>query len=414
MSRLLGSLVILAALGLQPALAQGATKKTIRVAFLAPQTGNAAATGLDMINGWKMWWAKYGDTVAGAKVETKYYDTSSDANTALTKARQAVEMDEVDMIVGPYLANEGLAVASFTVQEQVPLFLPTVSADDLTQRMRDPYVLRVAGWTSSQTTHPAGEWAYEQGHRTAVTIANAYAFGYENAGGFAHTFTDAGGTIVNQLWVPLGTADYSPYLSRIRETNPDVVFVEMVGADVRAFLDGWLTLGLKDNIPLIGNETLTDQSNIRRVRVEAATGITTFGHYAEGRDAEATREFVDAFAAAYSAYPSYPATASYVNAQWITAAIEALDGDISDKDAFVAAVRNVHLPETAFGPLYMDDYGNPVFNVYIRKTEPAPNPDYATVWNVVVDVIPEVSQFWKWTPEEFLANPVYSDSYQGY
>ena len=103
-------------------------QKPIRVGFLSPATGNAASSGQDMANGWKLWWQQHGDEVAGRKVETIYYDTASDPNTALTRARKAVEQDQVDMIVGPYLANEGLAVAAYTTQNKVPLFLPTVSA----------------------------------------------------------------------------------------------------------------------------------------------------------------------------------------------------------------------------------------------------------------------------------------------
>ena len=53
------------------------------------------------------------------------------------------------MIVGPYLANEGLAVAPYAIQHRIPLFLPTVSADDLSQRQANSFVIKVAGWSSS-------------------------------------------------------------------------------------------------------------------------------------------------------------------------------------------------------------------------------------------------------------------------
>lgn len=393
--------------------ANPAAPAPIKVALLAPTTGTAAASGGDMINGWKLWWSQHGDEVAGHKIQTIYYDTGSDPNTALTRARKAVEQDKVDMIVGPYLANEGLAVASYTTQNKVPLFLPTVSADDLTQRNSNPYVIRVAGWTSSQTTHPAGEWAYQQGYRNVVTIANAYAFGYENVGGFAQTFTEKGGKITKQLWSPLGTTDYTPYLSQIQAAKPDAVFVEMVGADVGHFLEQWKSLGLKDKIPLIGNETLTDQSNIRKIDPAAAVGITTFGHYAEGRDDPATKEFIDAYGKAYNVYPSYMAAAFYTNGQWISEAIKAVNGDLSNKDAFLAAMRKVKLDDSAFGPMTLDAYNNPVENVYIRKTVAAPDTAKSGVWNVVVQTIPNVSQFWTYNPADYLKQPVYSDKFQG-
>ncbi|WPD18530.1 ABC transporter substrate-binding protein [Thermaerobacter composti] len=395
---------------------QPSSQGEIKVALLAPQTGTAASSGRDMINGWNLWWEQHGDTVAGRKVVTIVYDTASDPNTAVNQARKAVEQDRVQMVVGPYLANEGLAVAPYLIGQKVPMFLPTVSADDLTQRKRSPYVVRVAGWTSSQTTHPAGEWAYQQGYRRVMTIGNAYAFGYETVGGFARTFTEAGGTIVKQLWAPLGTTDYSPYLSQVQAENPDAVFVEMVGADAVHFLEQWSSLGLKGKVPLIGNETLTDQSNLRNVHGDAGLDIITFGHYAEGRDDPATKEFVETYAKRYGVLPSYMAAAFYTAGQWLTTAIEQVQGNVENTDEFLNSVRSVKLDNSPLGPMEMDEYGNPIQNVYIRKTVYVPQElqQYGRIWNVVLQTYPRVSQFWKYNPDDFLKQPVYSESYQGY
>src|SRR5437899_6857681 len=96
--------------------APGAAPKSsrpVKVGFLAPTTGTSAASGNDMINGWKLYWKTNAGTVAGREVQTVFEDTGGDVNTALTKARQFVEQQQVDMIVGPLFANEGLAVADY-------------------------------------------------------------------------------------------------------------------------------------------------------------------------------------------------------------------------------------------------------------------------------------------------------------
>jgi len=142
------AVVAVLAMGTGPAargLAAGATP--LKIGLLAPTTGVAAAPGHDMINGWKLWWAQHSTTVAGTAIDTTYYDTGSNPNQALTQARRAVEQDHVNLLIGPYLANEGLAVAPYAEEHQVPLFLPTVSADDLTQRKASQYVIKVAGWS---------------------------------------------------------------------------------------------------------------------------------------------------------------------------------------------------------------------------------------------------------------------------
>jgi branched-chain amino acid transport system substrate-binding protein len=399
-----------------PAPIVAADSGPIKIALIAPTSGSAAAAGHDMVAGWTLYMKERGDKIAGRNVVTTVYDTNSNAGHALDQARHAVEQDGAQMIVGPYLANEGLAVAPYAIQHRIPLFLPTVSADDLSQRQASPFIIKVAGWTSSQTTHAAGEWAYEQGYRKVVTLANSYAFGYENAGGFAQTFTMKGGRILNQLWAPLGTADYTPYISQVQAANPDALFVEMVGADCVHFLQQWSQLGLKNKIPLIANETTTDQSNIRSLDPALVVGIVSFGHFAEGRDAPATRAWDEKYGKAEGVLPSYMATAFYTAAQWIGEALEKAHGDVSEPGTLLRAVREIKLADSAFGPMTLDQYGAPVDNVYVRKVVATTGDaaKYAKTWNVVIKTYPHVSQFWTWRVSDYLKQPVYSLSFQGY
>lgn len=393
-----------------------AASGVIKVALLVPQTGNAAAAGHDMVNGWNLWWSERGATVAGHKIETTVYDTASNPAHALDQIRRAVEQDGAQIVVGPYLANEGLAVAPYAAQHRIPLFLPTVSADDLSQRQANSFYPKVAGWSSSLTTHVAGVWAYEQGYRKVATIANSYAFGYENAGGFAQTFTQKGGKIVNQLWTPLGTTDYSPYISQLQAAAPDAVFVEMVGADAVHFLEQWSSFGLKNKIPLIANETTTDQSNIRSLAPSVVEGIVSFGHYAEGRNDAVTRAFINKYGAKEGTLPSYMAAAFYTAGEWFAEALDKVHGDIRDPGALLGAVRAIKLSDSALGPMQLDAYGCPIENVYLRKVVATSGPDakYAKTWNVVTKVYPHVSQFWTYKPSAYLKQPPYSPTYQGY
>jgi branched-chain amino acid transport system substrate-binding protein len=58
----------------------------------------------------------------------------------------------------------------------------------------------------------------------------------------------------------------------------------------------------------------------------------------------------------------------------------------------------------------LDAYGNPVYDVHIRKVVRRPDGKY---WNVPIEVYPNVSQFWKYDPETYLKQPAYSRSFQG-
>ncbi len=362
-----------------------------------------------MLNGWNLFWKTNGSTVKGKQIETLHEDTASDPTVALNKAKLLVEQRKVHMIVGPLLANEGLAVADYTATIGTPTFEPIVSADDLTQRHRLDNVVRVAGWTSSQTTHPFGEWAFEQGYKKVLTICTDYAFGHEMCGGFVQTFTDKGGQIVAQLWDPLNTPDFSSYLTQIPGRAPEAVFALQVGADAPRFMKQWGEFGFKGKFPLLGGEVLMDQSLLRNMGPEAE-GVISAGHWAEGRNDKATQDYVEAYLKAYNQLPSYYAASMYAAADWLKQAIEKVDGNVDDPKKFLEAVKSISLSNSPNGPIKLDSYGNPIYNVYIRKVEKRPD---GKMWNVPIKTYENVSQFWTYKPEDYLKQPVYSREFQG-
>lgn len=384
----------------------------IKIGLLAPTSSVAAASAQDMIDGWNLWWEQHGTQVAGREVQTFIEDSAGDPDTALNKARLLVEQRGVHMLVGTLFASEGYAVATFTEETGVPTFYPIAASDDLTQRQPVPAMIRVAGWTSSQIHHPFGEWVAEtQGCKRVYTIGSDYAFGHEVVGGFVNTFTDGGGEVVDQAWNPIAETDFSSYLATIKAANPDCVFVLEVGATAIRFIKAWNEFGLRDEIPLFLGEVPADQSILRGIDPpELAVGLISAGHYAEGRDSPATQDFVKTYDERYGKLPSYYSVALYTAAQWITRALEEIDGNVEDTEAFLEAVRKVEFSDTPMGPLKLDEYDNPIQNIYIRRVELR---DDGRLWNVVIKTIPAVSQFYKYDPEEFLKQPVYSREYQG-
>ncbi len=386
--------------------------ESIKIGFLAPTSSVAAQSAQDMIDGFNLFWDQHGLEVAGRPVEIFIEDSTGDPDVALSKARLMVEQREVDMLFGTLFANEGLAVAEYVKETGTPTFFQVPSADDLTQRARVPNVLRPAGWTSSGPHHPFGEYiANNTDCESVYTIGSDYAFGHEVIGGFVNTFTDNGGMVQAQVWNPIAEADFSSYLAAIQDAQPDCVFVLEVGAAAVRFHQAWNDFGLTDQIPVYWGEVPTDQSILRGIDPpEIALGALSVGHYAEGRDSPATQDFVNAYDEVYGNLPSYYAVSSYTTAQWVVEAIEALNGDLSDTEAFLEAVKNVEFADSPMGPLRMDEFGNPVQDMYIRRVEMR---DDGRIWNVVVETIPNVSQFYNYDVDAFLSQPVYSRDYQG-
>lgn len=386
----------------------GSQGGTVKIGFISPTTGFVAALGTDMKRGWELYWEQHGTTVGGVTVETVFEDDAGDPEIALTKARRLVEDENVDLIAGPILANTAYAVAEYAADQGIPT-LQITGADDLTQRQFDPHVLRV-GYTSSQPLFPGGEWAYEQGYRTAVTLCPDYAFGWESCGGFVTGFTGAGGEVTKQIWHPLGTQDFSTYITEIQAESPDVVFVGSAGGpDAILLYQTFADFGLKDQIPLVGNCCFADQVFLRELGEDAA-GIRSFMYWVEGRESETVQAFVSAYEEEHGEIPSLYAAGSYAMADVVARTLEETGGVIEGTD-FITAARGLSLEDSVYGAITFDDTNNPVGPVY--QTVVAERED-GTYWNVVEETFEDVSQFWTYGKEAFLEQPVFSRDFQSH
>lgn len=383
----------------------------IKAGVMFPLTGQGAASGTDMKDGWELYWQLNGNKLCGGKttIQTIEQDTQGSPTVAVTKARAMVQQQGANFLVGALYANVGYALAQYAVSANVPYFSPVASADDLTQRKANPLVLRIAGWSSSQPSHPFAQWVaqnYPQ-LKNWMTIGPDYLFGYENIGGFVQVMSTSGGTFKQQLWAPLGTNDFSPYLSQV--TGVDAVYAAEVGSDSIHFLKAWSDFGYKNKIPLFGSENLTDQSLLHSMG-SYALGTITAGHFAEGRNDPATQNFDAAFEKAYGRLPSYYAAALYTSAQWLAQALTSINCNISNQSKFLSAVKSVKLSDSPFGPMSLDQYGNPIENIYIRKVEMN---SAGQMWNVPIYTFTNVSQFGSCGPSTYLQQPAYSKTFQG-
>jgi branched-chain amino acid transport system substrate-binding protein len=385
----------------------GPSGSTYSVGVLAPMTSWAGAIGVDMQQGWDMYWNENDNTAGDYTIETNWQDTASDPDTALTKAHLLVEEDKVDLVVGPLLASEGLVVGDYLSQEGVANLAQT-AADDLTQRLASPLVVRTGSYTGSQMTYPAGAWAAEEGYTTAATLCVDYAFGWESCGGFVSAFTDAGGTVSTQLWYPGDASDLSSYVSQLASLDVDVIFIGSAGGtDSSNFLRSASDFGLLAKTPIINNCCTTDQAILQDVG-DIALGQLSVSNWAEGNDDPTVADFVAKYEEAYGVLPSSYAYGMYASAQMLAQAIESSDTKLAGED-LVDAVKAVDLSTTIIGGGSLDEYGNIVGPVFLREVVARED---GTLWNTVVKTYDDVSQFWTFDADSYLANPSFNQEFQ--
>ena len=381
----------------------------IKIGLMAPLTGVVAAGGREVVDAFQMYWEGRGNEVGGRKVEVIVEDDASNPDTALQKARRLVEQTKADMLFGNILANTGLAVANYVKGNGTPYFIPVIAADDLTQRDRVKNVIRAAGYTASQFPHVLADWALKQKYRKIAVVSQDYTFGHEQVGGFAQVFTEGGGQILKTFYHPLNTADFSPYLGQLASLGADAIFAMETGADGTRLIQQYASFGLKGQIPLLGAQNTTDQSVIRTMGAECE-GIVTAAQFAEGADIPATQKFVADYTAKFGKIPSLYGFSHYCGAMWVAKAIETIGGKVEDRDTFLKTVLQTVLTGSPFGKdVKFDDYGNPIYDVFIRKV--VKNKD-GKLWNVPIETYPAVSQFWTYDPATYLKQPAYTRDYQ--
>jgi branched-chain amino acid transport system substrate-binding protein len=401
-SRLVLVASFLAALGLVSPLAAQAPPP-IKIGFITALTGVAAQAAKDMVNGLTMYLEETGSQMAGRKVELIVEDSQGRPDVALSKLRKLVDHDRVHIVAGVLFGHIGYALAPKIDESGVPGLITVAASDDLTQRLKYHWVVRT-GWASSQPSHPFGEYAAKTlGYKKVAVIASDYAFAWEVVGGFQKTFEEAGGQIVQKLWVPLGAMDLAPYVARLRRDS-DAVFTMIAGAPTIQFFKQYQEAGLTGKIPLIGGGPAVDEALLPSMGDEAI-GVMTPLIYSAALETPANRKFVKDYRAKFGKVPSYFSETNYTSGRWIAEAVKAVGGKVEDREAFLAALRKVELPDAIRGPIKLDTRGNPIQNVYIRRVE---RNSAGELQNTVVLTIPAVSQFWKYSPEEFLRQPVYA------
>ena len=386
-----------------------AQAEEVRIGFLAPTTGIFAAVGKDMVDGFQMYLEEHKNKLGGADVKFIVEDTVGKPDTAVTKARKLILQDQVQMMIGGLLASTGYALAPVSTSEKTVYISPVAAADDLTQRelSKYPYFIRT-GWSSSQPSHPFGQWACDQGYKKIVAIGADYAFGYEVIGGFQRAFEACGGKIIQKIWPPIGTKDFGPYIPTIKQ-DADAIFTLMVGPMSLQFPKQLAAAG--NTKPVLGGGTSYDEF------VLPSMGDEVIGHvsalmYSAALDTPKNAAFVKEYRTKFGKVPSYYSEVNYTTAQMIDEAIKNDGGKFPGAEPFNKQLAALKV-DAVRGPVSIDEMRNPVQNIYIKKVEKKKmfGYDKDELWNVVIKTYPHVDQFGQFKKDEFLKTPVYSRDY---
>jgi len=336
-----------------------ATEKAepIRIGVLTDYTGFIADYGPKFRAVQDMYLEEIGYKVAGRPIKLFIEDSGSNPSMALDKARKLVGVDKVHMLVGTILGSVTLTVAPFAGEEKIPHIIWYSAHYEAVDK----------GWSYATTppcevsTYVAGKHAYDQGYRTATSIGQDYVAGHKFNGGSIQAFIDKGGKVIQKQWVPLGTADFAPYITAMKPA--DVCFFWLAGVTTVTFWKQYAEFGLIDKMPLVMTEGDT-LFNVWLPEVDPrlAGRITGRTSYTHDIDTPANKKFVASFRAKTGNDPDAYDLTAYETWMLAISAFEKTNGD-TDPEKLRQAIRGMELTTPA-GHVRISEEGFPFRKSY--------------------------------------------------
>lgn len=351
------------ALAAAPAVAQNAPP--VKVGFMLPSTGTFAALG-DMIEkGFRMYVQEQGGKLGGREIQYFRVDDESDPSKATDNVNRLIKRDQVDVVVGTVHSGVALAMARAARESNTILIVPNAGADAITGPLCAPNIVR-SSFSNWQPGYAAGVMATQKGYRRAVSIYWNYAAGQESGKGFAEAFEKGGGKVLKELTLPFPNVEFQALLTEIAALKPDVVFAFFAGAGAAKFVKDYDAAGLKRTIPLVGSGFLTD--GVLEAQGDSAQGMMTALHYADGINTPRNNQFRTRFAVQYKLNPDVYAVQGYDAAQILAAGLNAVKGDLKQRDAMLTAMRKTPI-DSPRGRYTLAAAGNPIQDFYIREVK---------------------------------------------
>ena len=366
MRRMLTTLAGVAAalIAAAPAHAQG----TVKIGLIMPYSGQFADTATQMDNAIKLYVKQHGDTVAGKKIEFIRKDTGGVApDVAKRLAQELVVRDNVDILAGFILTPNALAASD--VSAEAKKFMVIMNAATSIITTKSPYSARTSV-TPPQLNEPLGTWAYKSGVRKVYTMVSDFGPGIDAEGAFHRAFKEAGGEIVGSVRFPVANPDFSAFVQRARDLNPEAIYIWVPGGVQPAAVGKALAERGIDprKTKILGQGELTEDE-ARKSMGDASLGIITAYHYDHNHDSALNRVFVKAFNAEYGGRnPNIYAIGGYDGMHLIYEALKKTGGK-TDGNALIAAAKGMKW-ESPRGPIAIDPETRDIIQtVYIRRVD---------------------------------------------
>jgi branched-chain amino acid transport system substrate-binding protein len=342
-----------------------------------PETTAGARTALIQLTGAKPKGTGATSPVVGAKIgghpiQLVYGCSNAQPDVALKEARRLVEQVKVDILLGPLSGDEGIAISNYSKKQRNTTFVNgTSAAQDSTLHVRSPNFFRFTT-DGAQWMAGLGTYAYKTlGWKNAVVIGDDYSFPYTQAAGFVAEFCSLGGNITKRIWPPLGTKDYSGFITQIPRSGVDGFLMAVGGTGTVAFVKDFSGLAGNVSKKMVGGSVTIDPTATSALG-DRLNGVVAGEPIPSGSTSKAWLKYANAVKRYYpKVSPDSLFTAGYYDEMWgILLGLKKVNGDLSGGGKkFRAALAKVSW-SSEHGPVHLDKNRNAVADNFIVQVTP--------------------------------------------
>ena len=337
----------------------------LKIGVFGTMSGPQGVQGRELERGLMLALEGAGMEAGGRKIEIIKQDDKNDAHIGVDIVKRFIDVDKVDLIVGPTHSHVALAVRSIVHDAKVIMVNANAGAVQLAGALCSPYVITV-GRVNALYPEAMGRYLARKGIKSVVVTAANYAAGLDIVQGFKEAFVnEGGGKVVGELLPPLETMDFAPFLTDMAAAKADAAFAFFSADQAINFIKQYDQVGLKAKLPLY-TTGFTVEQDVLPAEGDSALGVFSTSIYAPFLDNEANKKFAPAYREKYGALPPEWALVSYDAGQLILAALNAVSGNTENKDALINSLMTTKI-DSPRGPFKMGPNHTPVQDAYLRE-----------------------------------------------
>jgi branched-chain amino acid transport system substrate-binding protein len=360
------SLLLVAAAMLAAASSANA-QQTVKIGVILPYSGQFADAATQQDNAIKLFMKQNGNTVAGKKIEIITKDTGG-INPPVAKrlAQELVTRDNVDILTGFVLTPNALAAGD--VSAEAKKFMVVMNAATAIVTTKSPYMARTS-LTTPQVNETLGAWAAKHGVKKVYSMVSDYGPGLDAEKGFIDGFKAGGGEIIGSVHMAVANPDFSAYVQKAKDLNPEGIFAFVPGgAQPGALGKAMAERGIDPKkTKVLGQGEITDEHALEAMG-DASIGIITAFHYDHSHKSKMNENFVKAYNAEYKRNPDFFAMGAWDGMHLIYAALKKTGGK-TDGESLIAAAKGMSW-ESPRGPISIDPETRDIIQtVYIREVK---------------------------------------------